>query len=83
MSQRAVDFLEAFVNQHVNPVPSPDHQVEAEALAQRCLEEAKKLGISEEEFEEDLGQDLISEFVDRLDARMDEEIARLPAKDSN
>jgi hypothetical protein len=63
MSHRAIQFLNHWVTEHVNAIPYPEHLVEAQHLAVECVADAKKEGISEQELEEDLGQDLVSELT--------------------
>ena len=75
MSNRAVQFLNNWVIEHVNAIPYPEHLAEARQLAKECVADAR--GISKKELEEDLGRDLVSELKDRLDARADEEVRRL------
>jgi hypothetical protein len=67
-------------HEHLNALPYPDHLAEAQRLARKCVADAEGAGISEEELEEDLGQDLVSELRDRLGARADEEVTRLAGK---
>ena len=77
MSNRAVQFLNHRVAEHVNAIPYPAHLAEAQRLAKECVADAKKLRISKKELEEDLLQDLVSELKDRLDTRADEEVKRM------
>jgi hypothetical protein len=80
MSNRAIQFLNHWVTEHVNTMPYPEHLAEAQRLADECVADAKKAGISEQELEEDLGQDLVSELRDRLNARADDEVTRLASR---
>src|SRR5262245_6483251 len=77
MSNRAIQFLNDWVNEHVKPIPYPAHLAEARRLAKECVADAKKQGISKKELEEDLGQGLVSELKDALDTRADEEVKRM------
>lgn len=77
MSNRGVQFLNHWIIEHVNAMPYPEHLAEAQQLAEECVADAKKEGISKKELEEDLGQDLVSELKDRVGARADEEVRRL------
>lgn len=77
----AIDFFERWSNEHVNAVPFPEHQGEAQRLAKQFRSDAERAGIALEALEEDLTQDLVSEFVDRLDTRANEEIAASASRD--
>ena len=77
MSNRAIQFLNDWVNEHVKAIPYPEHLAEARRLAKECVADAKKQGMSKKELEEDLGQGLVSELKDALDTRADEEVKRL------
>ena len=77
MSNRAIQFLNHWVTEHVNAIPYPEHLAEARRLAKECVTDAKKKGISKKELEEDLGQDLVSELKDALNTRADEEVKRM------
>ena len=46
MSNRAIQFLNDWVNEHVKPIPYPAHLAEARRLAKECVADAKKQGIS-------------------------------------
>ncbi len=81
MSNQAIQFLNHWVTEHVNAIPYPEHLAEAQRLAKECVADAEKAGISEQELEEDLGQDLVSELHDRLKARADDEVTRLASRD--
>jgi hypothetical protein len=73
MSDRAVEFFERWCAEHVNTVSRRDHAREAQRLARQCLNDASQAGISARELKEDLAQDIVAEFAERLDAQADEE----------
>ena len=77
MSNRAVQFLNHWVAEHVNAIPYPAHLAEAQRLAKECVADAKKQGISKKQLEDDLGQGLVSELKDALDTRANEEVKRM------
>lgn len=82
MTSRAIEVFERWCGEHVNPIPFPEHARQAEVLATQFEVESgltrKEITSLEEEF---LGQDLVSEFKDRLDTRATEEIAANAARD--
>jgi hypothetical protein len=80
MSNRAIQFLNHWATEHVNAIPYPEHLAEAQRLAKECVADAQKAGITGQELEEDLGQDLVSELRDRLNARADDEVTRLASR---
>jgi hypothetical protein len=80
MSNRAIQFLNHWATEHVNAIPYPEHLAEAQRLAKECVADAQKAGISGQELEEDLGQDLVSELRDRLNSRADDEVTRLASR---
>ena len=53
MSNRVMQFLTDWATEHVNAIPCPEHLAEAQQLAEECVADAKKLGISKKELEED------------------------------
>ena len=73
MSKRAIEFLEAWVMEHVNPVQFREHTAEASRLTELCIEDARKVGIAQAEIEEELYQNIYD--WDRMDARTTEEMA--------
>ncbi len=75
MSKRAIEFLEAWVLEHVNPVQFREHTAEASRLTELCIEDARKVGIAQAEIEEELHQNIYDELRDRMDARTTEEMA--------
>jgi hypothetical protein len=77
MSKRAVEFFEAWVLEHVNPVQFREHTAEASRLTDLCIEDARKVGIAQAEIEEELYQNLYDELRDRMDARTTEAEIRL------
>ena len=83
MSERAMAFLDRWCNEHVNAVTYPEHAKESAHLAKQCVADAHDQGISENELEEDLTQDLISELRDRLETLTDREVADLARRDRN
>ena len=83
MSERAMAFLDRWCNEQVNAVSYPEHAKESEYLAKQCVADAQAQGISENELEEDLTQDLISELRHRLETRTDQEVADLARRDRN
>jgi hypothetical protein len=44
MSKRAIEFFEAWVLEHVNPVQFREHTAEASRLTDLCIEDATKVG---------------------------------------
>jgi hypothetical protein len=80
MSNRAIQFLNHWATEHVNAIPYPEHLAEAQRLAKECVADAQKAGITGQELEEDLGQDLVSELRDRLNSRADDEVTRLASR---
>jgi hypothetical protein len=80
MRNRAIQFLNHWATEHVNAIPYPEHLAEAQRLAKECVADAQKAGISGQELEEDLGQDLVSELRDRLNSRADDEVTRLASR---
>jgi hypothetical protein len=77
MGSRVSELFERWSNEHVNAIPYPEHLNEAQRLDKQFRAHAQATGVAEQELqklEEDLGQDLVSEFRDRLDARTNEEV---------
>jgi hypothetical protein len=73
MSDQAVEFFERWCAEHVNTVSRRDLAREAQRLARQCLNDASQAGIPARELKEDLTQDIVAEFAERLDAQADAE----------
>jgi hypothetical protein len=73
MSDQAVEFFERWCAEHVSTVSRRDIAREAQRLARQCLNDASEAGISARELKEDLAQDIVAEFAERLDAQADAE----------
>jgi hypothetical protein len=81
MSKRGVRFVERWVSEWVHPITYWDEDgLEARQYAVQCLAAAEAEGISKKEIEEDLGN-IVGYMAGANNSQMDEEVARLAAKD--
>jgi hypothetical protein len=83
MNDRAVEFLDTWCSDHINPVAFPKKRSEGEGLAAQCLEDAKRAGIAEKDLKEAAGGDLVGYMFDALDHAAQNEVDRLVAKDTS
>lgn len=72
----ALDFLHRWGADNVQPVPSSKLDA-AESLAARCIVDAAQHGISEEDLEVAMGQDLVSYMSDLIDNANFAEVERV------
>jgi hypothetical protein len=72
MTERAMKFVQAWIDQNLNREPSSDHLEDADTLTQQCLDAANKEGIRSDEISEEIG-DLRSFIKEALEMTADEE----------
>jgi hypothetical protein len=68
MGDRAQEFIDHWESEHVEAVADSEKRREAERLALQCREDAARAGISEQELEDAVRGDLISNMLKALDA---------------
>jgi hypothetical protein len=68
MSDRAKEFVDHWESEHVEAVIDSEEAKEAERLALQCREDALRAGIAEQDLEDAVEGDLISNMLQALDA---------------
>ncbi len=76
MRNQATEFLDRWEFAHVTVVPLSKRAEEAQRLALRCREDAAKAGISDQDLEAAVGDDLVGNMVQALGAAAFRELAR-------
>ena len=76
MSNRATKFVDRWECEHVSIVAQSERAAEAQRLALQCREDAVRVGISEQDLEDAVGGDLISNMAHALDAAAFRQLAR-------
>ena len=81
MSERGIEFLNRWATENINAAPFPqENNSEVPPLAEKCIADAERAGISIQEIEEDMGD--ISDFIlEALDEATAQEVDRLASKD--
>ncbi|MDP9137419.1 MAG: hypothetical protein M3N38_04490 [Pseudomonadota bacterium] len=80
--EQATAFLNDWVIQHVHSVAHPQNNMEAKRLADLCVAEAERQGISKTELEQCCRQDLVKTMCDAQVAVADVEIGGFDDDDS-
>jgi hypothetical protein len=66
MISKVIYFVDSWVRTNIGSQPCA---LDAESLARRCIDDAEKVGFTNEQLEEDLGTDLVDFFTSELKAR--------------
>ena len=68
MIYRAKEFVDYWESEHVEAVADSEKAQEAEQLALLCREDARRAGIAEKDLEDAVGDDLVGNMLEALDA---------------
>jgi hypothetical protein len=80
MNARAKKFLKLWCSRHINAVAFPQNQSQGETLAEQCLADARRQGLSAKEIKGAADGDLTRHMFEALyrdaEAKLDEQLAR-------